>query len=175
MKTKTHYCDVRDVLLYEDPEYKSTKRSSKESSKDSKRQLSVDKASKVGKVPKVAAEGGEAKAVSPAQIKMLNKEVAALTTPENNPKDLQDEAGEETLKHLIAPAVLNKLNLAIANLAAQRTSIELTVENKNGDVTSILKELKEAKSEAANTAKIMRAQLVVAKSLAVVEAPAPTD
>ena len=81
VKTKTHYCDVRDVLLYEDPEYKSTKRSSKESSKDSKRQLSVDKASKAGKVPKVAAEGGEAEAVSPAQIKMLNKEVEALSTP----------------------------------------------------------------------------------------------
>ena len=126
-------------------------------------------------MPKVAAEGGEAEAVSPAQIKMLNKEVAALTTPENNLKDLQDEAGEETLKPLIAPAVLDKLNLAIANLAAQRTSIELTVENKNGDVTSIMKDLKQAKSEAASTIKIMKAQLVVAKSLAVVEAPAPAD
>ena len=124
-------------------------------------------------MPKVAAEGGEAEAVSPAQIKMLNKEVAALTTPENNLKDLQDEAGEETLKPLIAPAVLDKLNLAIANLAAQRTSIELTVENKNGDVTSILKELKEAKREAANTAKIMRTQLVFAKSLAEPAASAP--
>ena len=74
---------------------------------------------------------------------------------------------------MIAAPVLAKLKLAIASVDAQRKSIELCVENKNGDVPSILKELKEAKSEAANTAKIMRAQLVVAKSLAVPAAPAP--
>ena len=37
-----------------------------------------------------------------------------------------------------------------------------------------MKDLKQAKSEAANTIKIMKAQLVVAKSLAEVAAPAPT-
>ena len=41
----------------------------------------------------------------------------------------------------------------------------MTLEHKKGDVASMLKDLKEAKSEAAATAKIMRAQLVVANSL----------
>ena len=51
--------------------------------------------------------------------------------------------------------------------------LELILENKKGDVASVLKDLKEANSEAAATAKIMRAQLVVAKSLVEPAAPAP--
>ena len=175
LKTKTHYCDVRDVLLYEDPEYMSTKTSSKESSKDSKRQISSDRGSKASKVPKIIADGGEPEALSAGQIKMLDKEAEALSTPEKTLSDLLEEAGKESIKSLIAPAVLGKLNLAIASLHAQRTSIELSVENKNGDVPSIMKELTQAKSEAAKTIKIMKAQLVVAKSLAEVAAPAPAD
>ena len=41
----------------------------------------------------------------------------------------------------------------------------MTLEHKKGDVVGILKELKEAKSEAHAIGKIMRAQLVVANSL----------
>ena len=108
------------------------------------------------------------------QLATLSKEVEALKTPEKTLKDLLEEAGSENIKSLIAPGVLAKLNLAIASLDAQRTSIELIVDNKNGDVPSIMKELKQAKSEAANTIKIMKAQLVVAKSLAEVAALAPT-
>ena len=173
-KTTTHYCDVRDILLYEDPEYMSTKRSSKESSKDSKRQISSDRASKASKVAKTSAEGGEPEDLSVRQLATLSKEVEALKKPEETLKDLLEEAGSENIKSLIAPGVLAKLNLAIASLDAQRTSIELIVDNKNGDVPSIMKELKQAKSEAANTIKIMKAQLVVAKSLAEVVALAPT-
>ena len=58
-----------------------------------------------------------------------------------------------------------KLKLAIGNLDSQQKLIDLTVENKKGDVASIISENKVAKTEAAATAKIMRAQLVVAKSL----------
>ena len=175
LKTKTHYCDVRDVLLYEDPEYMSTKKSSKESSKDSKRQISSDRGSKASKVPKITAEGGEPEALSAGQIKMLTKQNEDLATPETTLSDLLEEAGKESLKSSIAPAVLGKLNLAIASLHAQRTSIELSVENKNGDVASIMKELTQAKTEAAKTIKIMKAQLLVAKSLAEVPAPAAAD
>ena len=173
LTTKTHHCDVRDTLLYEDPEYMSTNNSSKESSKDSKRQISSDRGSKASKVPKITAEGGEPEALSAGQIKMLSKEAEALSTPEKTLSDLLEEAGQESSKPLIAPAVLGKLNLAIASLHAQRTSIELSVENKNGDVPSIMKELTEANKEAATTAKIMRAQRVVVKSLLEPEAPAP--
>ena len=152
----------------------STKRSSKESSKDSKRQISSDRASNASKVAKTIAEGGEPEDLSVRQLTMLNREVDALTTPEKTLRGLMEEAGTGNIKSLIAPGVLAKLNLAIASLDAQRTSIELIVDNKNGDVPSIMKELKQAKSEAANTIKIMKAQLVVAKSLAEVAAPAPT-
>ena len=163
--TKTHYCNVRDVLLYEDPEFVSQKKSTKESGKESKRQISSDRNSKAVKVPKITAEGGEPEALSAGQIKMLTKEAEALSTPEETLNDLLEEAAEETMARLIAAPVLAKLNLAIASVDAQRKSIELCVENKNGDAPSIMKELKEAKSEAAKTVKIMRAQLVVANSL----------
>ena len=171
--TKTHFCKVRNVMLYEDPEYMSKKSSSTESSKDSKRQISSDRTSKASKVPKITAECGEPEDLSAGQVKMLTKEAEALSTPEKALNDLLEEAGKESIAAMIAAPVLAKLKLAIASVDAQRKSIELCVENKNGDVPSILKELKEAKSEAANTAKIMRAQLVVAKSLAVPAAPAP--
>ena len=62
--TKTHYCNVRDVLLCEDPEYMSQKKSSKESSKDSKRQISSDRNLKGVKVPKIPEEGGEPEPLS---------------------------------------------------------------------------------------------------------------
>ena len=58
---------------------------------------------------------------------------------------------------------------------AQRTSIELVVENKNGDVPNIMKELNDAKKDAAKTVKIMKAQLLVAKALAESAAPADAD
>jgi hypothetical protein len=54
--TKTHYCNVRDVLLYEDPEFVSQKKSTKESGKDSKRQISSDRNLKAVKVPLRRAE-----------------------------------------------------------------------------------------------------------------------
>ena len=106
---------------------------------------------------------------------MLTKQNEDLATPETTLSDLLKEAGKESLKSSIAPAVIGRLNLAIASLHAQRTSIELSVENKNGDVPIILKELKDAKKEAATTAKIMKAQLLLAKSLAEVPAPAAAD
>ena len=74
---------------------------------------------------------------------------------------------------MIATPVLAKLKLAIASVANHRTLIDLSVENKNGDVASIMKELKDATNEATTTAKIMRAQLVVAKSLVEPAAVAP--
>ena len=104
---------------------------------------------------------------------MLTKEAEALSTPEETLNDLLEETSEESIARSIAAPVLGKLNLAIASMDAQRKSIELCVESKNGDAPSIMKELKDAKSEAAKTVKIMRAQLVVAKLLAEVAAPAP--
>ena len=124
-------------------------------------------------MPKITVDGGEPEDLSAGQVKMLTKEAEALSTPEETLNGLLVEASEERIACLIAAPVLGKLNLAIASMDAQRTSIELVVENKNGDAPSIMKELKEAKSEAANTAKIMRAQLVVARSLAEPAAPAP--
>ena len=150
----------------------SKKRSSLETSKDSKRLISTDRTSKAGKVAKLT-EDGEPVELSPAQIKVLDKEVAALKPPESNLQDLLKQAAEESVAPMIATPVLAKLKLSIASLAGQRTLIDLTLENKRGDVTGILKDIKEAKNEAAATAKIMRAQLVVAKSLVVPAAAAP--
>ena len=82
--TKTHYCNVRDVLLYEDPEFVSQKKSTKESGKDSKRQISSDKNLKAVKVQKIPEEGGEPEALSAGQIKMLTKEAAALAEGTQN-------------------------------------------------------------------------------------------
>ena len=65
----------------------------------------------------------------------------------------------------IAPSILMKLKLAMGSFDGQEKLIDLAVENKKGDVASIVSENKVAKTEAAATAKIMRAQLVVAKSL----------
>ena len=170
--TKRMYCNVRNVLLYEDPEYMSTKRSSKESSKDSKRELTSARDMKPAKFQKVREENGEPETLSKGQIKMLNDHVKTLADgPEKMLKDLLEEAGQEGIATMIAPPVLQKLQLAIASMDAQRTSIELVVENKSGDVPNILKELNDAKKEAANTVKIMKAQLVVAKALAPSAAP----
>ena len=65
VKTRTHYCDVRDTKLYEDPEYMSKKSSSLETSKDSKRQTSSERTSKAGKVANVTVDGGEPEELSP--------------------------------------------------------------------------------------------------------------
>ena len=173
LRTRTHFCEVRNTNLYEDPEYMSKKSSTLETSKDSKRQISAERISKPAKVVKRTAEETEAEVLSLGQIKMLTKEAAALQTPESNLQELLEQAEEERLAPMIAAPVLAKLKLAIASLAGQRTLIDLMVENKKGDVAGILKDIKEAKGEALATAKIMRAQLVVAKSLApAAEAPA---
>ena len=116
-------------------------------------------------MPKIPEEGGEPEALSAGQIKMLTKEAKALAAgTQNTLKELLAEAGLEGIAGLIAGPVLQKLHLAIASINAQHTAIELAVENKNGDVPTILKELLEAKKEAAKTVKIMKAQLFVARS-----------
>ena len=174
--TKRIYCNVRNVLLYEDPEYMSKKRSSNESSKDSKREITSGRDMKPAKFQKVREENGEPETLSKGQIKMLNDHVKTLADgPEKMLKDLLEEAGQEGIAALIAPPVLQKLQLAIASINAQRTSIELVVENKSGDVPNILKELTDAKKEAATTVKIMKAQLVVAKAFAPSAAPVVRD
>ena len=148
--------------------------SSLETSKDSKRQISTERNSKAGKVAKLIVEdGAEEEELTQAQTKTLTKEVVALSTPEGQLQDLMSQAGEESVQAMIAGPVLSKLKLSIASLAGQRTFIELSVENKRGDVAGILKDLKEAKSEAAGSAKIMRAQLCVARALVVPAVAAP--
>ena len=111
------------------------------------------------------------------QLKMLNDQVKSLADgPEKMLKDLLEEAGQKGIATMIVPPVLQKLELAIASIDAQKTSIELVVENKIGDVPNILKELNDAKKEAAaNTVKIMKAQLVVAKAFAPSAAPVVRD
>ena len=174
--TKRFHCDVRDVLLYEDPEYMSTKRSSKESSKDSKREITSERDMKPAKVPKVREENREPETLTKGQVKMLTEHVETLTDGvEKHLKVLLEEAGQEGIAAMIAPPVLQKLKLAIASINAQRTAIELAVENKSGDVPNILKDLKQANSEAANTIKIMKAQLLVAKAVAPPAAPVSRD
>ena len=176
VKTKTHYCDVRDVLLYEDPEYMSTKRSSKESSKDSKRGITSERDMKPAKVPKVREENREPETLTKGQVKMLTEHVETLTDGvEKHLKVLLEEAGQEGIAAMIAPPVLQKLKLAIASIDAQKTSIELVVENNIGDVPNVLKELNDAKKEAAATVKVVKAQLLVAKAFAPPAAPVAPD
>ena len=151
--------------MYEVPEFSSKKTSPTETSKDSKRKLSTERTLKAGKVAKTTPEEGQEEELSAAQSKTLNKEAAALSLTEKNVQDLMDQCGKEAVKPLIAEPLLAKLKLSNANLAAQRLLIEMTLEHKKGDVVGILKELKEAKSEALAICKIMRAQLVVANSL----------
>ena len=174
--TKRIYCNVRNVLLFEDPEYMSKKRSSNESSKDSKREITSGRDMKPAKFQKVREENGEPETLSKGQIKMLNDHVKTLADgPEKMLKDLLEEAGQEGIATMIAPPVLQKLELAIASIDAQKTSIELVVENKIGDVPNILKELTDAKKEAAATVKVMKAQLTVVRAFAPPAAPVARD
>ena len=174
--TKRIYCDVRDVLLYEDPEYMSKKRSSNESSKDSKREITSGRDMKPAKVPKVREENGEPETLSKGQVKLLNDNIKALSDGvEKLLKDLLEEVGQEGIATMIPPLVLQKLKLAIASIDAQKTSIELVVENNIGDVPNVLKELNDAKKDAAATAKVMKAQILVAKAFAPPAAPVALD
>ena len=173
VRTRTHFCNIRNTKLYEDPEYASKKSSSSEATKEAKRMLSVDQTRKAGKVAKVADDKAVQEDLGPGQVKMLTKEAAALNLPEKNLADLLSQAQEEGVANLIPAPVLQKLNLSIASLATQRTLIDLIVENKKGDVQDILKDIKAAKTEATQTAKIIKAQLVVAKSFVVPAVAAP--
>jgi hypothetical protein len=164
-KTHTFFSLVRNVWLYEDPEFASKSLSSKEITKDTKRQISTERNAKAGKVPKTTPEGGEEVELSTAQVKILEKEAKALDTPETGLQGILDQCEKEEIAPLIAAPLLAKLKLAIAALNGQRTMIDMTLEHKKGDVAVILKDLKEAKNEAAATAKILRASLVVANSL----------
>ena len=58
VRTRTHFCNIRNTKLYEDPEYASKKRSSLETSKDSKRQISTERTMKAGKVATVVEADG---------------------------------------------------------------------------------------------------------------------
>jgi hypothetical protein len=174
--TKRFYCGVRNVLLYEDPEYGSKKISSNESSKDSKREISSGRDLKPSKVPKVREENGEPETLSKGQVKLLNDHIKALADGvEKLLKDLLEEAGQEGIATMIPPPVLQKLKLAIASIDAQKTSIELVVENNIGDVQNVLKELNDAKKDAAATVKVVKAQLLVAKAFAPPAAPVAPD
>ena len=135
---------------------------------ESKRQASAEKISKAAKVPKVVVQDDDAE-ISACQVKSLGKEKEQLQTMHTMLAALKAEADGDRLKEAIAPPILTKLKLAIGNLDGQQTLIELTLENKKGDVASIVSENKAAKTGAIATAKLMRAQLVVAKSLV----PAP--
>ena len=121
-------------------------------------------------------DGAEEDELTQAQIKTLTKEAVALSTPEGQLKDLMSQTKEEDVQLIIAGPVLSRLKQSIASLAGQRTLIELSVENKRGDVAGIPKDLKEANSEATGSAKIVRAQLCVATALVVpvVAAPDPS-
>ena len=163
--TKTHFCTVRNCKLYEDPEYMSRRSSTLVTKTESKRQASAEKISKAAKVPKVVVQDDDAE-ISACQVKLLGKEKDQLRLMHTMLSALKAEADLERLKAAIAPPILTKLKLAIGNLDGQEKLIELTLENKKGDVASIVSENKAAKTEAIATAKLMRAQLVVAKSLA---------
>ena len=173
VRTRTYFCNIRNTKLYEDPEYASKKSSSSEATKEAKRMLSVDRTRKAGKVAKVVDDNAVQEDLGPGQVKMLTKEVAALSLPEQSLADQLKHAQEERIATMIPAPVLQKLNLSIASLATQRTMIDLTVETKRGDVQDILKDIKAAKIEATQIAKIIRAQLVVAKSFVVPAAGAP--
>ena len=162
--TKTHFCTVRNTMLYEDPEYMSKRSSTLVTKNESKRQASAEKISKAAKVPKVVVHDDDAE-ISACQVKSLGKEKEALQAMHTTLTALKTEADGDALKESIAPPILTKLKLAIGNLDCQQKLIELTLENKKGDVASIVSENKVAKAEALATAKLMRAQLVVAKSL----------
>ena len=173
VRTRTYFCNIRNAKLYEDPEYASKNSSSSEATKESKRQISTERTQKAGKVAKVDDGNAVQEDLGPGQVNMLTKEAAALSLPEKSLADLLTQAQEASIAALIPAPVLQKLNLCIASLATQRTMIDLTVETKRGDVQDILKEIKAAKTEATQTAKIIRAQLVVAKSFVVPAAAAP--
>ena len=114
----------------------------------------------------MAEDGAE---LTGGQVNALGKEKEALQVMHTTLNDLKSQADGDLLKDSIAPSILMKLKLAMGNLDGQQKLIDLTVEHKKGDVASIISENKVAKTEATATAKIMRAQLVVAKSL--VKAP----
>ena len=164
--TRTHFCRVRNVLLYEDPEYMSRSTSSAENAKEAKRTISCDKNQKATKAAKVAeAPDGEAEISKNAKT-TLTKEIAALETMAAGLAELVATSKEPGLKAMVAPAVVLKCETAIADLENTKMLIDVVLENGKGDVASTMKDCKEATTEAATCAKIMNAQLVVAKSLA---------
>ena len=58
-----------------------------------------------------------------------------------------------------------KCTAAVTNMDAQKSLVELVLENNVWDFATITKDTKEAKAEAVAAAEFMRAQLMVAKSL----------
>ena len=164
-KTETYYCEVRSAWLYEDPEFSSKRTSSTETSKESKRKISTERTLKAGKVAKITPDEGQEEELSAAQIKQFTKEAAGLTLSEKNIQDLLNQCGKEAVAPLIAPPLIARLKMSMASLVGQRQLVEMTLEHKKGDVVTLLKDIKEAKTEAVATARIMRAQLVVANSL----------
>ena len=90
-----------------------------------------------------------------------------MTSVVKSLSDLIASAKEVPIKDLVLPAVMNKCDAAIAGLDSTKRLIALMLENGKGDVASMMKDSKESKVEATACSKIMRAQLVVAKSLVV--------
>ena len=164
-KTRTHFCDVRNCMLYEDPEFKSKRTSTVESTRDVKRQISCEKTSKAAKVAKVVKEEGEDAALTRGSIAALNKDIVAMAASSAILDALMKEAKETTLANFVAAPIVAKCAAAVTNMDAQKSLVELVLENNMGDFATITKDTKEAKAEAVAAAKIMRAQLMVAKSL----------
>ena len=132
---------------------------------ESKRQVSAEQFSEAAQVANtvVAEDGAD---LSCGQVIALGKENVALHIVHTTLSNLKTEADGELLKESIAPSTLMKLKLAIGNLDGHVTLVDLAIENKKGDVATIVNEHKVVKSEAAATAKVMETQLVVARSLA---------
>ena len=144
----------------------SKKSSSLEDTKEAKRSISCDKttkATKVAKVNDVASGETETNKINKAA---LSKELAALAASIASLNDLMATTTEDHIKELIPSALVNKCEAAHKNLDSNRCLIEWTLENGMGDAASILKDSKDSKTEAVTCAKVMKAQLVVAMSLA---------
>ena len=134
-----------------------------ETTKEAKRTISVDKKHSITKAAKVGdASDGEAD-LSKNSKDTLTKDIAALEKISSGLAELVATAKESALK---APAVVVKPEAGIANLESNMLLVEVVLVNGKDDVANAVKDCKEAKSEAAVCSKIMKAELLVAKTMA---------
>ena len=154
---RTHFCKVRKVKLYEDPDYNSKVSQGQTTKTVEKRSCKRESAIKAAKKPKVEKplaieEGAQADGLEPglkkSQIGRIGKLIDKLTKANEDLKTTLEKAREPFMADFIPAMTVKKAAAASKLVDAQKAGLELAVENGRAAFDDVVQEALSALKEA---------------------------